>query len=98
MKRPIAPLGSVAPAARGTLAHWLTERYCLYSVDGHGRLWRGEIHHAPWPLQPAEAELEARRMTEALGVRLEGAPLLHFARRLDVIVWPPRLASGKIQQ
>jgi uncharacterized protein YqjF (DUF2071 family) len=57
-------LADAATATRGTLAHWLTERYCLYSVDGGGSTWRGDIHHAPWPLQPAEAEFESNRMAE----------------------------------
>jgi uncharacterized protein YqjF (DUF2071 family) len=84
------PLTIAESAAPGTLAHWLTERYCLYSVDGRGRVWRGDIHHAPWPLQRAEAEFESNRMTRLLGLTLSGAPLLHFARRLDVVAWPPQ--------
>lgn len=67
-------IGPVSRAERGSLAHWLTERYCLYSVDRNGRVWRGEIHHAPWPLQPAEASFERLEMVEALGLRLAGAP------------------------
>jgi uncharacterized protein YqjF (DUF2071 family) len=48
------PAGAVVEPAPGTLEHFLTERYCLYAEDG-GRLLRAEIHHEPWPLQPAEA-------------------------------------------
>jgi len=34
-------------------------------------------------------------MTAPLGLCLpDTPPLLHFARRLEVAVWPPRLASG----
>jgi uncharacterized protein len=86
-----APAGAVAPSRPGTLEHWLTERYCLYAYDARaGRLLRGEIHHARWPLQPAEAEIEACAMTAGHGFELpDAAPLLHFARRLDVIVWSP---------
>jgi hypothetical protein len=88
-------IGPVSRAERGSLAHWLTERYCLYSVDRNGRVWRGEIHHEPWPLQPAEASFETLDMVDALGLPLQGAPLLHFARRLDVQVWPPRLVRWR---
>lgn len=84
------PLGDAAPAVPGTLTHWLIERYCLYSVDSRGRTWRGEIHHAPWPLQRAEAEFESNRMVEPLGLLLSGVPLLHYSKRLDVVAWPPR--------
>lgn len=73
----------------GTLEHWLTERYCLYSVDRRGRLYRAEIHHAPWPLRPAEAEIRRNTMTAGLGFGLpDEPPRLHFAAQLDVHVWP----------
>lgn len=84
------PTGEAAPAGAGTLAGWLTERYCLYAVDRRGGLHRAEIHHPPWPLQPADAEIRRNTMTEGLGFELpDVAPLLHFAGRLDVHVWPP---------
>jgi uncharacterized protein YqjF (DUF2071 family) len=83
------PIGPDFLAARGTLEHWLTERYCLYAWDGT-RVLRAEIHHAPWPLQPAEADIEVNTMGEAAGIALPNSPpLLHFARRLDVVAWPP---------
>lgn len=82
------PTGGVYRAEDGSLDQWLTERYCMYPVSRTGRVYRGEIHHAPWPLQPAEAEIEINTLTESLGLELRGAPLLHFARRLDVAVWP----------
>lgn len=84
------PTGDAAAARAGTLDHWLTERYCLYAADRRGGLHRAEIHHPPWPLQPAEAEIRRNTMTDGLGFELPGVrPLLHFARRLDVHVWPP---------
>jgi len=82
------PVGSVYRAASGTLDHWLTERYCLYAVDRRGRLCYGDIHHHPWPLQPAEFALRINTMTRPLGIILpETLPLAHFARRLDVVAW-----------
>ena len=84
------PAGDVYRASPGSLASWLTERYCLYAVDAAGRIYRGEIHHAPWPLQTAEAELETNTMTQPIGIQLAGSPLLHFARRLEVVAWPLR--------
>jgi hypothetical protein len=83
------PAGEVYRAEGGSLDHWLTERYCLYTNDPRGKLYRGEIHHSPWPLQPAEAEIETNTMALARGIALpQVAPVLHFARRLDVVVWP----------
>ena len=74
----------------GTLEYFLTERYCLYTRDCKRQLIRGEIHHPPWPLQTAEAQFDRNTMAEAAGVQLPaGKPLLHFAKRQDVIVWRP---------
>ena len=81
------PAGDVYESAPGTLDHWLTERYCLYAEGPRGELLRNEVHHAPWPLQPARAEVEVNTMAEACGIELEGTPLCHFARRIDVVVW-----------
>jgi len=87
------PTGEVYRAREGTLEHWLTERYCLYDVDKRGRVSVTEVHHVPWPLQPAQASMTTNTMTSGLDVALEGAPLLHFARGIDVVVWPPERLS-----
>lgn len=56
-------------------------------------IYRGDIHHAPWSLQPAEAEFDHLDLTRESGLDLVGAPLLHFARRLDVVAWLPQRVS-----
>lgn len=72
----------------GTLDHWLTERYCLYTVFA-GRVYRAEIHHCPWPLQDAEARIETNTMAAASGISLpQTSPFLHFAHKLEVLIWP----------
>lgn len=82
------PTGEVRFARKGSLDHWLTERYCLYSTHRR-QVYRGEIHHAPWPLQTAEAELEINTVAAAAGISLpDAAPHLLFARKLDVLIWP----------
>lgn len=82
------PVADVVTPQPGTLEYFLTARYCLYTADKAGNIYRGEIDHEPWPLQSAEAEVEKNTMTEPVGVKLQGKPLLHFSRRLDVKVWP----------
>jgi hypothetical protein len=47
------------------------------------------VHHLPWPLQHAQAEIRVNRMTTPYGIELRGAPLLHFAQRVDAAVWAP---------
>ena len=75
---------------RGTLEYFLTERYCLYAAH-RGRIYRGEIHHPPWRLQSAQADLEGNSMAEAAGMALPLIPpLLHFALRQDMVAWAPR--------
>jgi hypothetical protein len=87
------PTTEVRLREKGTIEHWLTERYCLYTTH-HGRVYRGEIHHQPWPLQEAEAEIEVNTVAAAAGIALPAiAPLLHFAHRLEVLIWPLRRAE-----
>jgi uncharacterized protein YqjF (DUF2071 family) len=82
------PTGQPYAAARGSIDHWLTERYCLYAAAPRGRLFRGDIHHERWPLQPAVADIAVNTMTAPLGIQLPSLPpLVHFARRLDVVAW-----------
>jgi len=76
-------------ARPGTLEDFLTARYCLYTTSPRGALLRAEVHHAPWPLQRAHADIEENTIASGQGLVLEGPPaLLHFSRRLDVVVWP----------
>ena len=82
------PAGEVFRSVPGTLEHFLTERYCLYAVE-NDRTYRTEIHHAPWPLQPARAEIGRNTLGDQISVELSERPLLHFCHRLDVRVWAP---------
>jgi uncharacterized protein YqjF (DUF2071 family) len=85
-----APAGKMFEPQPGTIEYFLTERYCLYTQDSAANAYRVEIHHAPWQLQYAEAELSANTMVDAAGLRLPSvAPLLHYARRQDVLTWSP---------
>jgi uncharacterized protein YqjF (DUF2071 family) len=77
--------GRPAPPEPGSLEHFLTERYCLYTAE-RGRVYRAEIHHRPWPLQTAEAELDLNTMPPE-EIRLDGEPVLHLSARQDVVIW-----------
>jgi uncharacterized protein YqjF (DUF2071 family) len=83
------PVGPRFTPREGTLEHFLTERYCLYTVDRRGRLLRLDIHHPPWTLQPAGAAFQVNTMADAAGLRLPGrSPQLHFSKRQDMVAWP----------
>jgi uncharacterized protein len=68
------PKGERQPAEPGTLEYFLAERYCLYTTDERRRPYRADIHHRPWPLQPAEADIDANSMASPWRVELPGDP------------------------
>ena len=84
-----APVGPVIAARPGSLEHFLTERYCLYTSAPSGMILRGDIHHLAWPLQRASVELEENSIAAPHSLALDGAPpVVHFAKRIDAIMWP----------
>lgn len=88
------PTGPVVHAREGSLEYFLTERYCLYTVGATGDTFTVEIHHPPWPLQAASAEIVVNTMADAIGLEpafspdaASTAPILHFAKRQDMVSW-----------
>jgi hypothetical protein len=85
-----APSGAAFVADRGSLEYFLAERYCLYTVSRSGHVSRAEVHHAPWSLRPADAEIRVNTMAAPAGIALPTAPPhLLFANRQDTVVWLP---------
>jgi uncharacterized protein YqjF (DUF2071 family) len=74
-------------AQPGSLEHWLTARYCLYSASRDQRLFRGEIDHAPWTLSQASWTVNKNTMCSPLGIELTGDPHLLFAQPISVRAW-----------
>jgi hypothetical protein len=90
-----APTGHLRESDPGTLEHFLTERYCLYAQSPMGEIFRTDVHHAPWYLSPAEATIEWNTMGLPFRLDLSDPPaLLHYARRVDVVVWSPELVHS----
>jgi uncharacterized protein YqjF (DUF2071 family) len=88
------PTSAPYESTPGSLEHWLTERYCLYAESPKGQLFRSEVHHPPWPLQTAEAEITKNELLLPHGIEVSGPPaLLHFSNQIDVVIWPPCLVS-----
>lgn len=82
--RPIAPVRYAQP---GTLEHWLTERYSLYTTLKN-TVYRGEIHHSRWPLQVAELETTRDTMALSHGIHIPDTnPLLHYSEKQEVLIW-----------
>jgi uncharacterized protein YqjF (DUF2071 family) len=86
------PTAEGAVAAPGSLEHFLTERYCLYAKSSQGALRRLDIHHAPWMLQPATAQIHCNTLASGPGIHLDARQpaLLHFSAEQDVVAWWPR--------
>lgn len=83
-----APSGAVQNYAADSLERWLTERYCLFAADKQGKIYRGDIQHELWPLQPAEAEIRQNTIAEASGIKLPNTkPHLLYAENIDVLAW-----------
>jgi uncharacterized protein YqjF (DUF2071 family) len=82
------PMGSPAPAQPGTLEYFLAERYLLYAAH-RGQLYRGQVHHTPYPLQPAGVSELDETLLAAAGIEhRNGTPLAHFAQGVEVEVFP----------
>jgi uncharacterized protein YqjF (DUF2071 family) len=92
--RGLGPTFKLAQSRPGTIEYFLTERYCLFTHDSMGRLLRANIHHVPWPLEQAEAEIEHNDLPGQIGLTLpDTKPLLHYSRHLAVYVWPTELVQ-----
>lgn len=88
------PVGPVFHAEPGTLEHFLTERYALYTGLADGRILRADIHHRPWALQATEAVFDRNEMAAAHDLVHGGPePILHFAARQDTLVWLPEVVA-----
>ena len=83
------PSGAAAEARPGSLEFWLVERYLLYSWNGR-RLSTARVFHAPYPVQPARAEV-TETVIAAAGLSVRGpAAHVHYASEVDVRIYRPR--------
>ena len=80
--------GPMFIAAAGTREYFLTARYRLYTTHPRGDVLHVDIHHPPWALQQGVADFQNNTMLAASGLSTDSqVPLLHFARRQDVVTW-----------
>jgi hypothetical protein len=72
----------------GTLEHFLIERYLLYAGTAD-KLWRGQVHHRPYLVQPAELIHLEESLLAANGMTVVEAPChVLYSARVDVEVFP----------
>jgi uncharacterized protein YqjF (DUF2071 family) len=89
--------GPALPTSQpGTLEHFLTERYWLFTRR-RGRIMGGRIHHEPWPLREATLESLDDTLVRAAGAHAQGEPLAWASDTIDVVGWnltdPTRIAA-----
>ena len=67
-----------------SLEYFLLERYLLYA-QRRGKLYRGQVHHAPYPAHHATISSIDETLTSAAGVAKSSAPpLVHYSAGVDV--------------
>jgi uncharacterized protein len=81
-------------AKAGSLEHWLTARYCLYSANRKGSVFRGEIDHPPWQLATAMYDERINTMGKPFGFEFLGEPHLLCAKPVDVQAWIVQKCGG----
>jgi uncharacterized protein YqjF (DUF2071 family) len=83
--------------AADSFERWSTERYCLYTADRRGTVYRGQVHHPLWPLHRAEIEVQENTMLRGWKT---GAmhPSVLFSRHLPVVVWPLERSGTSARQ
>lgn len=71
----------------GTLSHWLTERYYLWT-DVKSMLLSGGIHHLPWKISEAEVQLQHEKYPTFLSnFNDEKEMVFYYASSIKVLFW-----------
>lgn len=89
------PTGDPYNSEKGSLEHFLTERYCLYTTRGD-EVIRGHVHHGPWNLQSVESEIHINTMLQPLGIDLtaEQEPIVHYSKEMLTVEWAPEAVTA----
>jgi uncharacterized protein YqjF (DUF2071 family) len=80
----------VTAAAADTLEHFLVERYILFAQKRNGELMSGQVHHAPYLLQPIVSCRVSQSLSSAEGCPSLITPPDHaaYSEGVDVRVSP----------
>jgi uncharacterized protein YqjF (DUF2071 family) len=81
----------------GSLEYFLNERHTMYALSRAGQTVRAGLHAVVSPLEDAEAQIEQNDLPAALGIPFgDSEPVLHYARRMAVYVWPGELVQAAV--
>lgn len=82
------PVSDLFYPEAGTLAHWLVERYYLWTDIGN-TLLAGGIHHLPWQIAEAEVQLQQVQYPTFLSnPAAEQEMIFYYAPSMRVLFWP----------
>ncbi|KKB41584.1 YqjF family protein [Bacillus thermotolerans] len=86
------PVSAGYIAEPGAFEHWTIERYALFTKR-RNKLFLSCIHHTPWKLQEAKADIQfntaASFLPRSLFIK---EPIAHFADRKEAVFFPPQKA------
>lgn len=87
--------GPAEIALPDTLPHFLTERYCLMVAQA-GVVQRTDIHHVPWKLAPARADIALNSMVTPLGLSFDRpADSLLYSEEMKMVNWLPSRETSR---
>ncbi|HXI13295.1 MAG TPA: DUF2071 domain-containing protein [Thermoanaerobaculia bacterium] len=88
-----APDGPAAPASPGTIDHFVTERYILYTEHNHV-LRRARVHHHPYMLQRASVSSLEETLVWASGLKRPEVPVTrHYSAGVNVKIYGPEIVA-----
>lgn len=87
------PVSPAFESKKGSLEEWLIERYCLFQPLSKNKIIEIDIHHLKWPLHKAEAQIIENTIALPEDIKLTGEPLVHYARKLEMMAWPMKVVS-----
>jgi uncharacterized protein YqjF (DUF2071 family) len=96
---------ALGPSEPGSLEFFLLERYLLFT-EWRGTIYRGQVHHVPYPARRARVHAVESGLLEAAGLpaRREPPALAHYSGGVDIAAFgpdalaPPRRGSGLVRR
>lgn len=73
-------------AKRGSLSNWLTERYCIWLING-SRIMKAPISHLPWVLYDVEVEVNMQHLLPG-HFNMREKPLANYAKFMTAYAHP----------
>ncbi|HLS08366.1 DUF2071 domain-containing protein [Lentibacillus sp.] len=87
LKMQYQPTGEQFHPEKGSLEHWLIERYFLWTYRGRS-LFKGGIHHKRWAIRKAEVNMGKQLLTPFLPDNMAGEySFAHYAASQIAFLW-----------